>query len=194
MDPVVRWSLKFVHEPSNIRSSTTSSFAYASKIHMDVFRDRGEESEVAKLLGSWKLVQWQIHGTNGSISYPLGEDAVGQLMYGADGRMSAQLMRSGQSHFASSDWRLSGDREKAKAWSSYFGYFGTFSIDKVAQVVHHHIEGSWFPNLVGTTEIRRYEFKGSQLVLNADTAWGKVHIVWEKHRTRSVGEDQEHVA
>jgi hypothetical protein len=33
---------------------------------------------------------------------------------------------------------------------------------------------------VGTTEKRRYRFDGKQLVLDAETAWGKVHIIREK--------------
>lgn len=61
-----------------------------------------------------------------------------------------------------------------------FGYFGSFSIDEDEGAVIHHIEGSWFPNLIGTEQVRFYRFEDEQLVLRADTAWGKVHIVWEK--------------
>ena len=136
---------------------------------------------IAKLLGTWRLVQWQIEEEDGSISYPLGEDAIGQLAYGPDGRMSAQLTRRSQAHLSKNDWRQAADSEKAQAWSNYFGYFGSYSIDESKKIVMHHIEGSWFPNLVGTSEIRHYQFKGEQLVLDADTAWGKVHIVWEKY-------------
>ena len=133
-----------------------------------------------KLLGSWRLIEWQIEEANGSISHPLGEDAVGQLTYTPDGRVSAQLMRSGQASLSTKDWRNTGVNERAKAWSGYFGYFGTYSIDEAVATVNHNIEGSWFPNLVGTTEVRHYQFNGEQLVLDADTAWGKVHIVWER--------------
>jgi ketosteroid isomerase-like protein len=137
-------------------------------------------SAKAWLLGSWRLVRWHIENTDGTTNYPLGNDAAGQLMYAADGRMSAQLMRRGQTRFAHGDWRQATPQEEAQAWSSYFGYFGTYTIDEPKSTVEHHIEGSWFPNLVGTTEKRRYRFEGEQLVLNAETAWGKVHIVWEK--------------
>lgn len=139
-----------------------------------------EISGRAKLLGSWRLIQWQIEEANGSIGYPLGEEAVGQLTYTPDGRVSAQLMRSGQAPLSTKDWRKATVNEKAEAWSGYFGYFGTYAVDEAAHIVHHNIEGSWFPNLVGSTEIRHYQFKGERLILDADTAWGKVHIVWEK--------------
>jgi hypothetical protein len=46
----------------------------------------------------------------------------------------------------------------------------------------HHIEGSWFPNLIGTDQVRYFRFEGDQIVLDADTEWGQVRIVWEKKR------------
>jgi hypothetical protein len=134
----------------------------------------------ARLLGSWRLVRWEITNPDGTVDSILSDDEAGQLMYSSDGRMSVHLMRRGQPRFASNDWRQATTTEKSESWSGYFGYFGTYTIDEAASTVAHHIEGSWFPNLVGTTELRHYRFEGEQLLLNAATAWGKVHIVWEK--------------
>lgn len=64
--------------------------------------------------------------------------------------------------------------------ASYFGYFGRFSIDHDRHAVVHHIDGSWFPNLVGTDQVRRYAISDGELMLDADTPWGTVHIVWRK--------------
>lgn len=50
----------------------------------------------------------------------------------------------------------------------------------------HHIEGSWFPNLVGADQKRYYRFEGDQLLLDADTAWGRVQIAWEKIKDASM--------
>jgi hypothetical protein len=137
---------------------------------------------VAKLLGSWRLVSWEEHDSSGRISYPLGARAIGQIMYTSDGRMSAQLMRPDSPRFVSEDWRQATRDEKSTAWGDYFGYFGTFSIDHDKRAVVHHIEGSWFPNLLGTDQRRYFRFEGERLILDADTEWGKVHIVWEKVR------------
>ena len=133
-----------------------------------------------QLLGAWRLISWEAHDATGALKYPLGEDATGQLSYDATGRMSAQLMRRYQDRFVSEDWQQARAEEKAAAWSNYFGYFGTYTIDESIGAVTHHIEGSWFPNLIGTQQIRYYHFEGDQLVLDADTAWGQVRIVWEK--------------
>lgn len=45
------------------------------------------------LVGTWKLISFAIHTEKDTVVYPFGEDAEGQLMYDAVGRISAQLMR-----------------------------------------------------------------------------------------------------
>jgi hypothetical protein len=85
--------------------------------------------------------------------------------------------------FASEDWRDASDAEGARAFKEYFGDFGTFSIDQGKEAVIHHIDGAWFPNLLGTDQIRVLQFVGNQLVLDADTEWGKVRIEWKRRKT-----------
>jgi hypothetical protein len=46
-----------------------------------------------------------------------------------------------------------------------------------------HIEANWFPNLAGTEQVRDYLFDGDELVLDADTAWDKVPIIWRRMPT-----------
>jgi Lipocalin-like domain len=137
-------------------------------------------SPIEKLVGTWRLISWEERDGGGEVHYPLGPDAIGQISYERTGRMSAQLMRSKQPLFKREDWRQATTEEKAAAWSGYFGYFGTFTVDELAGAVVHHIEGSWFPNLVGTDQVRYFQFEGQQIILDADTEWGKVRIVWEK--------------
>jgi hypothetical protein len=134
-----------------------------------------------KLLGAWSLVSWESFSDHGTQSYPLGEDAVGQLMYDDTGSVSAQLVRLNQQRFQSDDWRQARPDEMCAAWLNYFGYFGTFTIDTDNDTVTHHIESGWFPNLIGTGQIRHYRFDGDdRLVLDADTAWDNVRIVWQR--------------
>lgn len=133
-----------------------------------------------RLLGSWRLVTWEERDRSGRVHHPLGAAARGQITYTSDDHMSAQLMRPGSRRFASEDWRKATSDDKSSAWSDYFGYFGTYRIDLPQTAVIHHIEGSWFPNLVGTDQVRHFRFEGNRLILDADTEWGKVHIVWER--------------
>ena len=134
----------------------------------------------SELLGTWRLISWYQINAAGTIDYPLGADAVGQLMYDDSGRMSAQLAAIDQPHFATDDWQQAASGEMCAAWPRYFGYFGTFTIDADKGAVTHHVEGGWFPNLVGTEQVRHYRFEGDRLVLDARTPWGEVRIIWEK--------------
>jgi hypothetical protein len=138
-----------------------------------------------RLIGTWTLLSWDTRDRDGIVSYPLGPDAVGQLSYDDTGRMSAQLMRRNQQPFSSRDWRQATPEEKAQAWGNYFGYFGQYEVDEAASAVVHHIEGSWFANLVGASEVRHYRFEGERLILDADTEWGHVQIVWQKLKTKT---------
>ncbi|MGH3804789.1 MAG: lipocalin-like domain-containing protein, partial [Pseudonocardiaceae bacterium] len=100
--------------------------------------------------------------------------------YTDSGRVSAQLVAVNQARFASDDWRQATSREMAAAWPNYFGYFGSFTIDTDRGAIIHHIDAGWFPNLPGTQQVRHYRFENDHLVLGAETAWGKVRIVWKK--------------
>ena len=105
---------------------------------------------------------------------------IGKLIYTADGHVSAQIVQRDLSRFQSDDWRVASEAESASAWKSYFGYFGTYSMDSERQVITHHIEGASFPNLTGTNQVRRYRFDGSRLILDADTAWDCIRAIWER--------------
>jgi Lipocalin-like domain len=133
-----------------------------------------------RLLGSWRIVSWTWRNASGDVSSPLGDDPAGLLTYDASGTVSAQLMRRSQPRFKSDDWLRATADEEAAAWSGYFGYFGTYSISESADAVIHHVEGSSFPNLVGTEQVRYCHLAGNRLSLDAETAWGRVGIVWEK--------------
>ena len=134
----------------------------------------------ARLIGTWRAVSMREWDADGQLSYPLGEEVSGQLIYTADGKMSAHLTRSNMARFAKSDLRDATVEERAQAWLDYVGYYGRFSIDEKKQAVIHHVEGSWFPNMTGSKQIRYFRFEKERLVLNADIEGSKVQVVWEK--------------
>ncbi len=133
-----------------------------------------------KLIGSWRLRASEWCDENGDVESPLGSEPVGLLMYGESGAVSVQLMHPNQPNFVDDDWRFASDKEKASAWLGYFCYFGTFSVDGAAGTVTHHVKGSWFPNLVGTDQLRRFAFDGDLLSLTAESSVGRVTLVWER--------------
>jgi hypothetical protein len=46
------------------------------------------------LIGTWRLISWENRSVDGQkISYPLGEDAAGYIMYNEDGYMFVAISR-----------------------------------------------------------------------------------------------------
>jgi hypothetical protein len=117
------------------------------------------------LLGSWRLVSCETEAADGSIDYPLGEDAVGLLMYTEDGYMSVSLARAERHPFAGGDLLGGTGREKEQAAESYVSYCGRY--EYCDDHVTHHVELSLFPNWSGQNQKRHVELKGARLTLDA---------------------------
>jgi hypothetical protein len=117
------------------------------------------------LVGAWRLVSWQNQAADGQVNYPMGTDAMGYLLYGADGRFSVTISRKGRARFAASDLLSGTAEEKARALEGFVAYAGryTFHGDRVI----HHVELSLFPNWVGSDQERWVELAGDRLTLSA---------------------------
>jgi Lipocalin-like domain len=134
----------------------------------------------AALLGAWRLLSLRNVQPDGTVSYPLGPGAVGQLVYSENGRMSAQLMRPGTPGFQAENAQQATDAEKLAAYGNYTGYYGSFRIDADAGAVIHEVEGSTFPNMIGTDQVRYYHIEGDRLDLEADSPPGRSYVAWQK--------------
>jgi lipocalin-like protein len=63
------------------------------------------------LIGTWRLLSWENRSVDGQISYPLGKDAVGYILYSQDGYMFVAIMRPNRLRFVAGDL-LSGSTEE----------------------------------------------------------------------------------
>lgn len=135
-----------------------------------------------QLIGTWRLISFEIRNTDDQVSYPYGDDAVGYLLYTFDGYMSATLMRSKRSNFAARDIAGGTIEEQIMAVQTYLSYCGKYEIQ--GNKVIHHIEASLFPNWVGIDQERLFEFKDNRLFLSTPPLLvsGKqqvAHLSWE---------------
>ena len=130
------------------------------------------------LLGTWLLLECAEIMPDGSKRFPLGDDALGQIVYVADGRMSAQLVRAGRAAFPSDDSREARLEDAAEAFQQYFGYFGRYAVDAAAGTVTHFVEGASFPNLENKAQLRTFRFEDGRLILEAPTPWGVIRNTW----------------
>ena len=116
--------------------------------------------------GTWKLVSSEFRQADGEVTYPLGRDAVGVIMYDVNGHVSVQIMRSNRPQFASGDQLNGTPAEIRSAFEGFVAYYGAYAVDEEQGTVTHHLKGSVFPNWVGADHTRFYEFSDSRLTLS----------------------------
>lgn len=119
------------------------------------------------LVGTWKFESIKVQTSKGEIVYPYGEDPFGMLIYTPSGHMSVLLMRPDRPKFASEDPMSGSSEEIEAAYDGFDAYCGTYEVDEEKRKVTHHIEGSKFPNWVGTHQERSVEFTGDRLIITA---------------------------
>ena len=114
------------------------------------------------LIGAWRLVTYEAH-TGDDMLYPLGEDASGYIMYTPDGYMSVLMMAAGRKNFVVGDMLAGTDEEKLAAASTFVAYCGRY--DYRGDRVIHKIEVAFYPNRVGTEQVRFIQLDGDELIL-----------------------------
>jgi lipocalin-like protein len=135
------------------------------------------------LVGAWRLVSWENRAADGRVTYPMGTDALGYLIYTADSRFSVMISRAGRPGFAAGDLLGGTMEEQARAVGSFVAYAGRYSWH--GDQVVHHVELSLFPNWVGSDQERAVELSGDRLTLSASPLLlgGKRQVprlVWER--------------
>jgi hypothetical protein len=119
------------------------------------------------LIGTWALISTEWKRADGRHANPFGRDAIGVLIYGDSGYMSAQIMRADRP--AADPAQPSGiDTAMASAVPGYVAYFGAFAVDDAAAVVTHRVLGSAMPAWVGREFARRFMIQGDVLTLRDD--------------------------
>jgi hypothetical protein len=116
------------------------------------------------LVGTWRLVLFEMRDEEGRVTHPLGRNAVGFVSYAPDGHMAVQFGRADRAHLAIGDWAGAAPAEIATAARDYFAYCGTYEL-RDGEVVHR-VELSLMPNWIGTELVRLVTFDGERLSLS----------------------------
>ena len=147
--------------------------------------ERALDRKSAPIIGTWKLISFEIQRENGEVTYPFGKNAQGAVIYTESGRFSVQFMRPNRPQFASRD-QMRGTAEEIKTnYEGFVSYYGHYELDRKKGFVIHHVEGSLFPNWEGQRLKRFYELSGNRLKLSTPpTLWGGGEVVgvllWER--------------
>lgn len=140
----------------------------------------------SSIIGAWTLITYESTAVDGtSLTYPLGSDARGIIMYTADGYMSAQIMRSGRKRFAGADAHAATEAELAWAAEGYLSYAGPYTVLD-GGLIAHHVDVSLLPNWVGGTQYRAAHLNDSHLQLapsepiQLDGELRNARLVWRR--------------
>jgi len=150
-----------------------------------MYSDQSESDVKQKFIGTWLLKAFEFRRSDGVVVDVLGKDAVGMLMYDANGHMSGQMMRVDRPSFASGDQQKGTPEEVKAALDGYIAYFGEYEIIEGEKTIIHHTKGAMFPNLVGQDQKRFFEFSGNQMTFTTPPMLvGGVSVtgvvLWEK--------------
>lgn len=116
------------------------------------------------LIGTWRLVSYEVRDEDGSMTHPYGRDPVGFLTYTANGYMAGQLGRSDRAHVSVDVCETAPDAEVAAAARDYFAYCGTDEVR--GDTVVHRVELSLMPNWIGGEQMRDVALDGDSLTLS----------------------------
>lgn len=141
--------------------------------------------EQKDLIGTWSLKSFKIFWKDSEmVLFPYGENAVGYLIYTADGYASVHIMRARRPKCVFDDFRAMSIPEKIEMADNSGGYVGRYEI--VGSTVIHYPEVSIFPNFIDVPQIRQFQFSGDQMTLSSEYS-GREHgqpghseLVWKK--------------
>lgn len=145
---------------------------------------KARQGRVPSLVGTWTLVSETAHQGD-KTSQPLGSNPKGLMMFDSGGRFMMIIARPDIPKFAASR-RDAGTPEENKAvLAGMLGFFGTYSVNDVDQVLTIRPEVSTFPNWNGADQKRSLTFRGDEMIwTNRAPAIGAevVEVVWKRNR------------
>jgi len=144
------------------------------------------------LLGTWRLVSFEVRSADGTVRFPYGRGARGYLIYNADGYMSVAFARADRPTFPSADPASGSTDDWLASAKGYTSYCGRWELR--GDMVVHHVDVSLFPNWAGGTQERLMALEGNLLTLSTppypvrgEPRTG--HLVWERVTDGSQVED-----
>ncbi len=142
-----------------------------------------------RILGAWDLISWdETNAATGEITYPCGKNAVGQIIYDASGRMSAQIMNADRRKLPNPGGNLAWVKElnfehALEVLGGCISYFGAFEVDETKHTVTHHTRGDVRPGAAGLDRVRSAEFlTKDRILLKYPNGPNENRLIWERAR------------
>ena len=135
-----------------------------------------------QLVGGW-MVASVVGEEAGKKTEPYGPSPMGYMTLGANGHYSIQLMRPDLPKIASNNRVKTTPQEDAAIAQGLLSHFGRWKLvnPKTGEIAFH-IEGSSFPNWIGTDQKRFMMVKDDSLTINNPTSptGGTAVVAWKR--------------
>jgi len=118
----------------------------------------------SRLLGTWELIEAKLlsDGVTSDYEFAPQKGGGGILIYSPGGYMCAALSKLERALFSTDQVDGGTDEEKAKAYSTYISYVGSFDVDENKMSVTHLVKFAIHPNYVGRSLVRYLVFSGTE--------------------------------
>ena len=107
------------------------------------------QTPAKRILGTWRLVRSVEFGPGGEKRYPLGEDAIGCIIYTEAVVMAVQTGRRARAPIGAN---------AVVDHKDYLAYFGRYWLDTEDAVIYHQLEQQLFPGIYPDDLKRKYRF------------------------------------
>jgi hypothetical protein len=133
------------------------------------------------VVGVWRFVKEIDYKSNGSkIELVPADGYVGQIIYTADGFMSAQIFPRGRT------WKpeTATMKDLKSTLDLSTSYFGRYEIDSVKKQITHKVAGNLDPTAETTNYFREFNLSGNTLILSGTWEYEgekfKFEITWQR--------------
>lgn len=135
-----------------------------------------------RLVGSWAMAA-NVLDQDGKKSEPFGPGAKGTVIFTSGKRVAVIITRADLPKFASNNRTTGTPEENKAAVAGSIAYFGSYDVNEPEKLLVMHLEGSTFPNWVGTDQKRTLELSGDELKFtnkNPSMGPGVVTVTWKR--------------
>jgi hypothetical protein len=115
------------------------------------------------LVGTYRLIAAEHVDADGARGEPFGPEPVGYMTYTDEGYMFVLMSRADRALFAAGDILGGTVEERAAAFGDASAFVGRYRT--AGNVITYELVAATYPNWVGTTQVRTFEFDGERLVL-----------------------------
>lgn len=147
-------------------------------------RAHGQQGLTMKdLVGAWKLVSVTNTRPDGTVSFPLGKQAKGILIFDAAGNFSWQAIDPGIPRFASNNRHDGTPEEHRAVVHGVMSYFGAYSVDASGKGLTLDIVSSSWPHFTGAKHQRAILMSGDELSITnpaGSTGGGVTEARWKR--------------